>query len=116
MIIKTDMDIPEALLMQEDINKVAKKVLIGPEDGSSNIIMRKFKVLPGGNTPYHTHPFEHVIRVAKNKGVVQMESGEEMVVHPGHNLFIAKNERHQFKNPYPEPFEFLCIILNPENI
>ncbi|MFQ6108079.1 MAG: cupin domain-containing protein [Candidatus Aminicenantales bacterium] len=115
MIVKKDEDIREEYLEEEGITNVLKRVLIGPEDGSRNIIMRCFKILPQGNTPFHTHDFEHIVRVTRGKGVVVDESGEEMVISEGQNLYIEKNEKHQFKNPYHKTFEFLCIIPNPEN-
>ncbi|MFP4082344.1 MAG: cupin domain-containing protein [Candidatus Aminicenantes bacterium] len=114
MIVKNDDDVREEYLDQEDIKDVLKKVLIGPEDGSDNMVMRYFKVLPHGYTYHHSHDFEHVVRVEKGKGIVVNESGEETVVSEGQSLFIGPNEKHQFKNPFQSVFEFLCIILNQE--
>jgi quercetin dioxygenase-like cupin family protein len=115
MKIKDDSDVPEILLEEEDIRDVYRKILIGPQDGSSRIVMRLFKVLPGGNTPYHRHPFEHVVKIEKGRGIIVSESEEEIAVSQGQNVFIPENEKHQFKNPYEEPFEFLCIIPNLGN-
>ncbi len=42
---------------------VTKRVLISEVDGAPNFIMRQFSISPGGNTPYHTHDWEHVIYV-----------------------------------------------------
>ncbi len=114
MIIKNDADVREDYLEEEGINNVLRRVLIGPEDGSESIIMRYFKVLPGGNTPFHNHDFEHVVKVEKGKGVVIKEDKEETVITEGQSLFIGKKEKHQFKNPFKSTFEFICIILNPE--
>jgi len=114
MKIKNDMDAPEVFLEEEGIQDVSRKILIGLEDGSSNIIMRYFKVLPGGNTPFHSHRFEHVVKIEKGRGLIVNEYGEEIQVSQGQSAFIAEDEKHQFKNSHEEPFEFLCIILNPE--
>jgi len=116
MKIKNNTDVQEVFLEEEGIQNVSRKILIGPEDGSSNIIMRYFKVLPGGNTPFHSHNFEHVVRVEKGKGFVVNASGQEIPISSGHSVFIAAGEKHQFKNPNEEPFEFLCTILNPDEI
>lgn len=116
MRIKEDSESPEVLLEEEGIIDVYRKVLIGPEDGSSRIIMRYFKVLPGGNTPFHSHPFEHVVKIEKGRGLIVNAAGEETPVSPGQSVFIAGNEKHQFKNPYEKSFEFLCIIPNPEKV
>ncbi len=114
MIIKKNTDVPETSVEEEEVVNVLRKILIGPEDGSHNIIMRLFKVLPEGHTPFHSHDHEHIVKIEKGKGIVVRESGEEVVVSQGQSLLVEKNETHQFKNPFSEPFEFLCTILNPE--
>ena len=116
MIVKIEQEIPEAFVKEEGVQNVTKRILIGPEDGSSNIIMRYFKVLPGGNTPFHSHGFEHVVRVEKGKGFVVNASGQEIPISSAHSVFIAPGEKHQFINPNKEPFEFLCTILNQDAI
>jgi len=54
MIIKKDVDVPEIFVEEEGAKGVKRKILIGPEDDSLNIIMRYFKVLAGGSTPFYT--------------------------------------------------------------
>jgi len=114
MIIKKDTDIPEELIQEEGVKNVSRKVLIGTGDGSTNIIMRYFEISPGGNTPYHSHEHEHVVKIEKGKGIVIDEHGNENVIFSEQSLFIEKNKKHQFKNPFEESFKFLCIILNPD--
>ena len=114
MIIKKDVDVPEAFFEEEEIKNVVRKVLIGPDDGSHNIIMRHFKVLPEGYTPFHNHEHEHVVKIEKGKGIVVDEKGEEIIISQGQSLFVGRNKNHQFKNPFQETFEFLCIIINLE--
>jgi len=114
MIIKNNADVLEKEVEEDGINSVTQQILIGPDDGSQNIIMRRFRVLPGGNTPYHVHPHEHVVKIENGKGHVVDVSGNEDLIHEGQSLFIAGGEKHQFKNPFDVPLEFLCIILNPE--
>ena len=114
MKVKIEQEIPASFVEDEGVHNVTKQILVGPEDGSSNIIMRYFKVLPGGNTPFHSHGFEHVVRVEKGRGFVVDYTGQEIPISTGHSVYIAAGEKHQFKNPHEEPFEFLCTILNPE--
>lgn len=111
MIVKNDKDVPEIHLKSPEVKNVVKQVLIGSNDGSHNLAMRYFTIQPKGHTPYHTHTLEHVVRVVEGKGVVIDEEGKEKVLEKGQNLFISKNEKHQFKNPFQQPFGFLCIIL-----
>lgn len=114
MIKKKDREVKTENLEDKDVHNVQKKVLIGPDDGSKNIIMRRFTVTSGGFTPHHTHDFEHVVRIERGKGIVINESGEKIPVSKGDSVFINNKEKHQFKNPYKKPLEFLCIILNQE--
>jgi quercetin dioxygenase-like cupin family protein len=100
----------------EGAKDVKMKILIGPEDRSDNIIMRHFFIAPGGNTPYHQHNYEHVVKVEKNKGLAVDEKGNEYEIKAGQSLFVSPNDMHQFKNPYDEVFEFICIIPNPAKI
>lgn len=115
MIIKTEADIKTTIPADDSIKGVQKQVLIGMEDGSDQIIMRRFIVEGGGHTPAHSHDFEHVVKIESGSGVVIDNEGHEHPVSAGNSLFIPPNEKHQFKNPHSQPFHFLCIILNPEN-
>jgi quercetin dioxygenase-like cupin family protein len=116
MKIKIEQEIPETFAEEKGAQNVTKRILIGPDDGSSKIIMRYFKVLPGGNTPLHSHDFEHVVKVEKGRGIVVDASGQEFPISPGHSVFVASGEEHQFKNPNEESFEFICTILNPDEV
>lgn len=95
---------------------VKMKILIGPQDASENIIMRYFILSPGGNTPLHSHNYEHVIKVENNRGVAVDKDGKEYEVKKGQSIFVKPNEQHQFKNPFSEDFEFICIIPNPDKL
>ena len=107
-------EIIAADVQMEGAKDVKKKVLIGPDEGSDNIIMRHFIIAPGGNTPYHEHNYEHVVKIENNKGLVIDENGNEYEVKKDQSIFVPPNEKHQFKNPFNEDFEFTCIILNQE--
>ena len=114
MKINTNAEIPEKQVEMEGAKEVTMKILIGTGDGSDNIIMRRFRILPGGNTPHHSHNYEHVIKVESGRGIAIDENGNELDLAEGQSTFVPANSTHQFKNPYGEPFEFLCIIPNPE--
>ena len=109
-IVKNDSQTPENPVNMEGAKSVNIQILIGPDDGSKNIVMRKFRIMPGGHTPHHTHDFEHVIKAEKGKGVLVGPDGKEHELHEGMSAFAPSNVLHQFKNPYDEPFEFLCIM------
>jgi quercetin dioxygenase-like cupin family protein len=114
MKIKRDSQIEGAVVEMEGAKDVTMKILIGPDDGSQNIIMRLFTVSPGGHTPYHTHDFEHLVKVLAGKGVVVDKDGNKHDLSPGQNVFVEPNEKHQFANPHSEPLEMTCTIPNPD--
>ena len=101
-------------VQMEGAQNVKMKILIGIPDGSTNIIMRHFSIASNGNTPRHQHDYEHVVKIEKNKGIFIDADGQEHQVSEGMSLYVDPNTDHQFKNPFDKPFEFLCIIPNPE--
>jgi quercetin dioxygenase-like cupin family protein len=98
----------------EGAKDVKMKILIGMNNGSENIFMRHFFIAPGGNTPFHQHNYEHLVKVENNNGVVVDETGNEYEITKGQSIFVKANEKHQFRNPFSEDFEFICIIPNPD--
>ncbi|MCI0523117.1 MAG: cupin domain-containing protein [Bacteroidales bacterium] len=113
MKINNNEEISAASVEMEGAKDVRMKMLIGPGDASDNIYMRHFFVSPGGNTPYHKHNYEHVIKIENNRGIVVDENGVEHELRKGQSLYVKPNEMHQFRNPFNEDFEFICIIPNP---
>ena len=97
----------------EDIIKTEMKLLISEKDGAPNFRLRYFTIKPGGNTPWHTHDWEHENFFIKGKGILVTEE-KEQEVGPGMFSFVAPGEKHQYKNPYSEPFEMICLIPIPE--
>jgi quercetin dioxygenase-like cupin family protein len=114
VIIKQNAQAAAVPVNMEGAKDVTMQILIGPTDGSGNIVMRRFKVMPGGHTPLHTHDFEHVVKVEAGKGIAVDENGSELELAPGQSAFVGSNLKHQFKNPFDGPFEFLCVILNQD--
>lgn len=103
----------DVLVEMEGAEGVIKKVLIGPDEGSDDIVMRYFKVLPKGYTIRHKHDYEHLVQVEIGRGIAIDEEGHEHQVSVGDSIYVTRNEVHQFKNPYSESFEFICVIPNP---
>jgi len=91
-------------------NNVSKQILIGPKDGSDEIIMRYFSVEPGGNTPYHNHPYPHLVKIENGNGVAIDKDGKEFSLAKGQYVYVKDDEIHGFKNVGNEPFEFICIV------
>ena len=88
------------------------RCLIGPDDGAPSFTMRQFEVAPGGNTPQHTHAYEHEVFVLDGTGVVSGVEGQR-ALRPGVAVYVAPNELHQFRNTGAVPLRFLCLIPHP---
>jgi quercetin dioxygenase-like cupin family protein len=115
MIIKSDSEMKPVPVSMEGAVSVTMSIPIGQDEGSQNMIMRLFCLAPGGHTPYHSHDFEHLVRVVSGRGTVIDEDGLAHELSLGQSVFVRPNEKHQFANPYPEPFEFTCTILSPNS-
>ena len=71
--------------------------------------MRLFTVGPGGNTPLHTHNFEHLVKIEKGEAVVVDSDGEHNVSE-GSVVYVKPNEMHQFLNRSDGDLQFICVI------
>ena len=89
---------------------VTKQIVIGPADGSDEVVLRYFSVAPGGTTPHHAHDFPHLVKVEAGEGIVTDGAGGEHPLRAGDFVFVPANERHYFRNTGAGPFEFICIV------
>jgi len=112
MKIKQNSRIKPVEVTTEGYKGIRKKILIGSNDGSKNIIMRYFTIAPGGHSPKHSHNYEHLVKIESGKGIVVGKDDKKVEVSEGYSIFIEANEMHQFQNPFEENFEFICIIPN----
>lgn len=88
---------------------VNKRVLVGEADGAPNFIMRMFTINPGGNTPFHTHNWEHEVYILSGKGQLRQSDGV-LNIGPGYVVLVLPNEEHGFVNTGQEDLVFLCSI------
>jgi quercetin dioxygenase-like cupin family protein len=82
----------------EGARNVQKQVPISAKDGAPLFSFRVFTIAPGGNTPFHAHPFEHANYIIEGQGVVVSEGGAELPVGKGDFALVLPNEKHQYKN------------------
>ena len=108
MIIKQLSDVPFA--DTQGYENVDKQIVIGPDDGSSEIVMRKFTLASGGSTPHHSHDWPHLVRIEEGTGAAIDEAGNEKPVKAGDYVYVKDNDSHQFRNTGSSPFSFICIV------
>ena len=109
MIIQHYTDVEVMIPEEQGVNGVKMRRVIAEKEGAENFVMRVFEVEPGGNTPLHTHAWEHEVFILSGNGIVVDESGDREVK-TGDVVFVAGEEKHQFKNPSDKPWEFICLI------
>jgi quercetin dioxygenase-like cupin family protein len=95
--------------VHEDSKGLKVRWLLTEKDGAENFAMRLFEMEPGGNTPLHSHSWEHEAFIVEGEGIVVGKKGEKKF-NRGDVIFIPKDEEHQFRNPSRKIVKFLCII------
>jgi quercetin dioxygenase-like cupin family protein len=93
----------------EEARGVTIRWLISDADGAANFAMRLFEVDREGQTPLHTHDFEHEVFILEGEGVVWRE-GADVPIGPGAAIFIPPGEKHCFINKGEEVLRFLCMV------
>jgi len=109
MFVRQPDDVEFAKVEMEGAEKVEISILLGEDQGVPNFVMRRFRIEPGGHTPYHSHGWEHEIFCLSGSGEVRGADGARFLS-PGACALVAPGEDHNFVNTGSEPFDFLCLI------
>jgi len=97
-------------LDMEGARGVKKQVPISKEDGTPTFSFRVFTIEPGGHTPHHTHPFEHLNYVIEGNGTVLGQDGEHEIK-KGDFALILPDETHQYRNTSTtESLVVICAV------
>lgn len=111
--------VPATTPQMDGIKGLQKQVPVGIADGTPTMSLRVFTVQPGGHTPYHSHPWEHVNYILDGEGVMVDEAGVEHPIKAGDYALILPDEKHQFRNPARDAREetaggselrFICLV------
>ncbi|MBW1781578.1 MAG: cupin domain-containing protein [Deltaproteobacteria bacterium] len=108
MIVKKLTDNPFGDMPGHD--NIKKQIVIGPDEGSNEIVLRYFKVEPGASSPDHQHDFPHLVKVEAGEGAVIDPDGKEHPIKAGDYVYVHDNEAHCFKNIGPTSLEFICVV------
>ncbi len=113
MIIKKIDDVPKFKLEMEGARDVFKQIPISSKDGTPEYSLRVFTVKPGGNTPLHKHPYEHLNYIISGEGVLVGEGGEKQIAE-GDFALVMPNEMHSYKNTSSEKDLVLICAVKKE--
>lgn len=95
----------------EGASGIAKQVPVSRDDGSPSFSFRVFTFDPGGHTPFHAHPNEHINYVIEGKGVILNENGQKRQIKKGDFALILPNEKHQYRNrSLTDPLVMICAV------
>ena len=91
-----------------------RQVLIG-SDEAPNFAMRRFIIEPGGEIPKHTNTVEHEQFVLSGRARIGI-GDKTFDVKKNDIVYIPANTPHWYKTTGDEPFEFLCVVPNKEDV
>lgn len=94
----------------EGAHKAWKQVPLGREDDAPVYSYRVFTVEPGGHTPYHQHPYEHMNYIIQGDGALVDENGTEQRIKTGDFALVMPNEKHQYQNKGDQPLILICGV------
>jgi len=83
-------------------------VLVGPEQGDTSFVLRRFIMGQGGGMPLHTNLVEHQQYVLKGRARVRVGDTTHEVS-PDTTLFIPAGMPHSYE-VIEAPFEFICVV------
>jgi quercetin dioxygenase-like cupin family protein len=95
-------------------SKTTRQVLISSQE-APNFPMRKFTIEPGGDMPMHTNTVEHEQLVLSGSADVVI-GDQNFIVKKNDVVFIPAGVPHCYKTIGDEPFEFLCLVPNKEDV
>jgi quercetin dioxygenase-like cupin family protein len=87
-----------------------KQLPLGSNDGAPVYSYRVFTVEPGGHTPFHRHPYEHMNYIIKGIGAMVNEKGEEQPILTGDFALVMPDEKHQYRNKGDQPLVLICGV------
>ena len=98
-------------VQMEGAHKAWKQVPLSRTDGAPVYSFRVFTVGPGGYTPYHQHPYEHMNFIIEGEGVLVNEAGQRQPLRAGDFALVLPGEKHQYRNSSPDKaFKMICGV------
>jgi len=95
--------------IEREYTGVTIRRVISDVDGAEATVMDVFEIASGGQTPFHSHPWEHQIFVISGRGWCSDESGRREF-RDGDVIYVKPGERHTFGNSGPEAVKLVCVI------
>lgn len=85
-------------------------MLVGADDGATQVELRYFTIPVGGASNLEHHPHEHAILI--ERGYAEVMLGDTVTAAgPGDVVFVAADEVHQLRTVGDQPLGFVCTAL-----
>ncbi len=88
---------------------VGMRLMISEADGAPTFNLRVFDVEPGGNTPRHSHSFEHELFFLEGSGEVLLY-GEFHPVQAYDCILVPPDEEHCIRNVGDSCLRLICLV------
>jgi len=102
-------DIPAEEFGAEAPGVKIRQLIDEERDGAPFYVLRMIEIEPGGNTPEHSHGFEHENFVVEGEGEVLIGDDWHSIC-KGSVVFVPSGIRHQYRNSGNSVLRFLCGI------
>lgn len=99
----------DAAQIENAYSGVTMRRVISEVDGSETSVMDVFEIAPNGETPYHTHAWEHQVFVISGRGQCRDATGDHEF-REGDVIYIRPNEPHAFRNVGQDTIKMVCVI------
>ncbi|NOX87085.1 MAG: cupin domain-containing protein [Chlorobi bacterium] len=104
-------DVEKKKVNMSGAEKAWKQMPLSTADGVPVFSWRVFTIEPGGQTPFHQHPYEHMNYVIEGEGVLVDIEGNERTIKQGYFALVMPNEKHQYRNKSADkPFVMICGV------
>lgn len=82
----------------------------GNSTGHSLLSLAHMVAPPLWSEPFQTPQFDEITYVLKGRKQFEIE-GKTLVLEAGESIFIERNTRVRYSNPFDEPCEYLSVCL-----
>lgn len=96
-------------IVSSEVKDAKMKVLVSPENGWDDYVMRVIEVGKDGYTPKHLHPWPHINYVISGKAELMIDNSIYPIETESY-AYVPSNTIHQFRNVGEEVFRFICIV------
>ncbi len=109
MLVTRLQEIEKTVPVMEGAKDIYKQVPLSTKDGVPTFSFRVFTIKPGGHTPFHQHPFEHMNYVITGRGIL-VTAGRELELNKGDFALVLPDEKHQFRNTGKSDLVIICAV------